>query len=220
VRIIIAVRHGESASNHAFQTARQQGRPVRMPGRDADVPLSDLGVEQAADLGRWWAELPEEQRPTIALCSPYLRARETLRIATERAGVELPVIVDDRLCDRLKGDFELWNDIAVAQSHPHEAARRKQDGVFHYVPPGGESLWNVGNRVRDLLTELAPRLDGQRVIIVAHDAVVLMLCQVLEDLDHEQMLVINDGGLVPNASLSTWRRTAGRWTRDGYGVAP
>jgi 2,3-bisphosphoglycerate-dependent phosphoglycerate mutase len=218
VQIIIAVRHGESASNHAFQTAREQGRPVRMPGRDADVPLSDLGVEQAAELGRWWADLPEEQRPTIALCSPYLRARETLRIATERAGVEIDTIVDDRLRDRLKGDFELWNDIAVAQTHPHEAARRQQDGVFHYVPPNGESLWNVGDRVRDLLTDLAPRLAGQRVLIMAHDAVVLMLCRVLEGLDHERMLAINDQGLVANASRSTWRQTDGRWTPDGYGI--
>jgi broad specificity phosphatase PhoE len=217
---LIAVRHGQSTANAAHLHANLAGRPLRLPGRDIDVPLSELGVRQAAEFGRWWAELPEEARPQLALCSPYLRARETLRIAVERAGVELPTIFDDRLGDRRVGDFELWNWAAVAQSYPEEMAARERVGILHHVPPGGESLWQVGDRVRDLLTELADRLDGQRVIIVAHDAVVFMLCHVLEKLDEDRMLALNTQGMVANGSISTWRRDGEVWLPDGYGVAP
>lgn len=217
---LIAVRHGQSAANLVFLEAERSGLPVRLPGRDADVPLSELGVEQAGELGHWWAQLPEAARPQIALCSPYLRARETLRIAAERAGIVIPTIVDDRLGDRLKGEFELRNTVAVEQSHPHERAARERDGVFHYVPPGGESLWHVGERVRELLTQLGDRLDGQRVIVIAHDAVVLMLCQVLQGLDHDEMLIRNAQGLVPNGSISTWHRDGDQWTQQAYGVLP
>jgi 2,3-bisphosphoglycerate-dependent phosphoglycerate mutase len=218
--IIYAVRHGESAANRAFAAAEQAGLPVRYPGRDADVPLSELGAEQAAAIGRWWAGLPEPLRPELALCSPFRRTRQTLRLALDAAGVGVPIIVDGRLGDRRKGAFELLNPAAVAQAHPAETIRRDREGVLDYVPPDGESLWQVGDRVGELLTVLAPRLAGRRVLIVAHDAVVLMLCRVLEALEHPAMLEVNARGLVPNGSVSTWRRDIDGWVAQGYGVVP
>lgn len=72
------VRHGESAGNvaHALAYERGLGR-IDIAQRDVEVPLSDLGREQAAALGRWFAAMPEGERPEVLFASPYLRARST-----------------------------------------------------------------------------------------------------------------------------------------------
>ena len=72
------VRHGESAGNVARDVAHARGAAlIDVLARDVDVPLSQLGEQQAAALGRWFASLPPEERPDVVLTSPYLRARDT-----------------------------------------------------------------------------------------------------------------------------------------------
>jgi len=82
------VRHGQSAGNVARDLADAAGRAViDIAERDVDVPLSALGHEQAAALGRWFAAQPEGERPTVVLASPYLRARQTARAVCDAGGV-------------------------------------------------------------------------------------------------------------------------------------
>ena len=72
------VRHGESAGNIAREAALEAGHSaIDIDIRDVDVPLSELGERQSIALGRWLGALPPEERPTIVLTSPYLRARHT-----------------------------------------------------------------------------------------------------------------------------------------------
>ena len=88
---LILVRHGQSASNVAFPEADAQGlMESGLTGRDTDVELTELGVEQATAVGRWLAALPEDLRPQVVITSPYLRARETWRIAAEASGLDFP----------------------------------------------------------------------------------------------------------------------------------
>ncbi|HEX8904080.1 MAG TPA: phosphoglycerate mutase family protein, partial [Longimicrobiaceae bacterium] len=83
------VRHGESAGNVAAAAARAAGLPVvQIAQRDVDVPLSPRGQEQAAALGRWFAEMPREERPTVVLTSPYARARSTAEQVRGVGGTE------------------------------------------------------------------------------------------------------------------------------------
>ncbi|WP_237277257.1 phosphoglycerate mutase family protein, partial [Streptomyces caniscabiei] len=49
------VRHGQSTANVAYEEAGRTGSTVPLPGRGADVPLSDLGRAQAGALGGWLA---------------------------------------------------------------------------------------------------------------------------------------------------------------------
>src|SRR3546814_17350567 len=67
--------------------------------RDADVPLSDLGREQATSLGRWFATHVEEERPEVLLSSPYLRAFQTAQIFREYGGApaDESICFDERL---------------------------------------------------------------------------------------------------------------------------
>ena len=77
-RALWLVRHGQSEGNVIRSTAEAEHREEYvLGGRDADVPLSELGERQATALGRWLAERPREELPTVVVTSPYLRARQT-----------------------------------------------------------------------------------------------------------------------------------------------
>src|SRR5678816_1448246 len=76
--LLYIVRHGESAGNVARDAATAAGHHmIDIDIRDVDVPLSDLGREQARALGRWYRTLDKSRQPEIVLTSPYLRARDT-----------------------------------------------------------------------------------------------------------------------------------------------
>src|SRR3954471_7592618 len=139
---LILVRHGQSLANVAFPAADAAGlMEAEVSGKDAAVPLTEAGEQQAAAVGRWLAGLPPADRPEVVNTSPLLRARETWRIAAATSGLELPPpTTDDRLVDRLMGDLELMTRAAVKAQFPAEAARRAAAGEYRYAPPGGESF--------------------------------------------------------------------------------
>jgi len=60
-------------------------------------------------------------------------------------------------------------------------------------------------------------LAGKRVLVVAHDAVVLMMRYVIEGLDWTRLAaVVEEHGQVRNASITTFRNASGRLVLDGY----
>ncbi|MFF5292285.1 histidine phosphatase family protein [Paractinoplanes globisporus] len=210
---LILVRHGQSLSNVAVPAADALGLlEAEVGGRDADVPLTEYGEAQAAAVGGWLAALPPEQVPQVVITSPYLRARETWRIAAEASGLALPVPkTDDRLVDRLMGDLELLTRAAIAQRFPGEAARRAEAGSYRYSPPGGESFADVEARLASFLGDLSEEHAGERVAVVAHDAVVLMMRAVIEGLAWDDVLAMERAeGTVRNASISQFL------ARDGH----
>ena len=218
---LVLIRHGQSLANVAFPAADADGLlEVEFSGRDAEVPLTEAGEEQAAAVGRWLAGLPADRRPEVVITSPYLRARETWRIAAEASGLDLPEpATDDRLVDRLLGDLEMLTRAAVAARFPDEADRRAAAGEYEYTPPGGESFADIRVRLSAFLADLHRDHPGRRVIVVAHDAVVLMMRAVIEDLDWDRVLAVEaESGSVRNASVSRFDGSSGRLVLDRYNV--
>ncbi|GAB2589143.1 phosphoglycerate mutase [Paractinoplanes abujensis] len=202
---LVLVRHGQSLANVAFPAADAEGLlEAEISGRDAEVPLTEFGERQARALGEWIGARPADELPQVVITSPYLRARETWRLAAEASGIDLPEpSTDDRLVDRLLGDLEMLTRAAVAQRYPGEAQRRADAGEHHYTPPGGESFADIEVRLGAFLDDLHREHAGERVIVVAHDAVVLMTRAVVEGLTWEQVLAAErEAGNVRNASLS------------------
>lgn len=202
------VRHGESVGNVAATRAEIEGLEViPLDARDADVPLSDTGREQAAALGEWLAG----RRGTIDTywASPYLRARETLALALADSG-ETTVLVDERLRDRELGILDLLTRTGVARRHPDEMARRKHLGKFYHRPPGGESWADVALRLRSFLRE-ALEGPGESAMMVAHDAVVMLLLYVLLPLGEEELLAFAGEHTVLNASVTHLVRGDAGW---------
>ncbi|MFJ4919960.1 histidine phosphatase family protein [Streptomyces sp. NPDC088725] len=202
---VTAVRHGQSVANLAFAEAARTGATgLPVDGTDADVALSDLGLRQATALGRWLAALDEA--PDLVVCSPYRRARQTWTVMERTAGglgrTSPRALVDERLRDREMGVFELHPPAAVQRRAPQEAERRARLGDWAYRPPGGEALADVVLRVRDLLAQLDRSAPGQRVLLIAHDAVVVALGHIITGIG---ATVPDDVPPVPNASVSHWR---------------
>ena len=216
---LLLIRHGLSASNVAFPEADAQGlMESGLTGRDMDVPLHETGVEQAAAVGRWLAELPEDLRPQVVITSPYLRARETWRIAAEASGLNFPPpTTDDRLVDRLLGDLEMMTRAAIADRFPDEAERRRTAGEHDYRPPNGESFADIEVRLGSFLDDLHRDHAGERVVVVAHDAVILMMRAVIEKLTWDQTLAAEaETGNVRNASITRFDGTSGTLVLDHY----
>lgn len=215
---LILIRHGQSAANVAFPLADEQGLlESGITGRDCDVQLSELGAEQAAAVGRWLATLPAQRRPEVVVTSPYLRARETWRIAAETSGLELPApITDDRLVDRLLGDLEMLTLAAVKRRFPDEQARWEQAGEYLYRPPGGEAFGDIATRLTSFLEHVNSDHAGTRVVVVAHDSVVLMMRYVIEGLDWPALEAVVEAGRVRNASVTRFDGSSGRLVLDSY----
>ncbi|MGW0197108.1 histidine phosphatase family protein [Nonomuraea sp. NPDC003201] len=200
---IMAVRHGESEANLAHREAGSA--PLVYERGDDEVTLTDLGRAQAAAFGRSLAGLPAAEAPEVVWCSPYLRALDTWRVALRAWGAgPLPLTVDGRLRDQEAGAFARYNLAAIKERFPEEMARREAEGAYAFRPPGGESLADVVVRLRDLLADLREHAAGRRVLIVAHDSVVLGLRHVLAGGPDADLAAVLAFAPVLNASVSVW----------------
>jgi broad specificity phosphatase PhoE len=216
---LILIRHGQSAANVAFPLANQRGlRESGLSGRDTDVELTGLGVAQARAVGRWLAALAPGELPEVVITSPYLRARETWRIAAGTSGLSLPAPgTDDRLVDRLTGELEMLTDAAIHERFPDEPARFEQAGEYAYRPPGGETFSDIADRLTSFLADLNGEHTGRRVVVVAHDSVVLMMRSVIEGLELAALPgIVAQHGQIGNASITSFRESSGRLVLDRY----
>ncbi|MCU1510474.1 MAG: phosphoglycerate mutase [Arthrobacter sp.] len=218
---LLLVRHGESQGNVAATLAHQSGAHViQVPARDADVELSDTGREQALALGRLLAGFPEESR-AVVWSSPYVRARQTAELAVTTGGWQTPVLIDERLRDRELGILDMLTSLGVEARLPEEAERRRWLGKFYYRPPGGESWADVALRLRSLLWDLDRRHPGQSVMLVCHDAVILLIRYILEGLTESELLDIAATSTILNASVSRFVRPdgTGPWQLESFNMA-
>lgn len=203
---LVLVRHGQSLGNLADAEARERGAErLELTDRDADVDLSDLGRRQAQAVGRWLADVEEERRPVLVLSSPYRRAAATAELAVEDTGLE--VVYDERLRERDLGVFDGLTGTGIRARYPEESERRRRVGKFYYQPPSGESWTDVVLRVRTLLADLREGYDGARVWVFSHQAVIMCFRYVLEGLDEARVLELDRTVDIPNASMTTFRRS-------------
>jgi broad specificity phosphatase PhoE len=219
---LLLIRHGESEGNVAAATAaRDRLDVVPVTARDADVPLSPTGVEQATSLGLWLRGDGRELRPGAVYSSPYLRARQTAELAfgapgangNRDAGEGLVPLIDERLRDRELGVLDTLTGRGIVARFPQEAERRRWLGKFYYRPPGGESWADLALRVRSFLLDLEVYGGPERVAVVCHDAVVLVFRYVCEGYSEEEVLEIGATTPVMNTGLTLLTRDAGsrRW---------
>jgi broad specificity phosphatase PhoE len=191
-RSLCLVRHAESEGNLADTRAQDAGAErLELVARDADMPLSETGRAQAEALGRHWAQLPEDARPTVVLTSPYERASRTAEIALAAAGQDIEAVRDERLRERDLGALDGLTKHGIERQFPAEAQRRAWVGKFYYRPPGGESWADVAGRVRAVVDAAERRYPDERLVLVTHQAVVMVSRYVLERLTEQQILEVD-----------------------------
>lgn len=138
--MLLLVRHGETAAN-------VEGLLL---GR-ADPPLTDRGRSQALAVA---AALPA---PTRVISSPLQRARDTA------AAFDHPVEVDGRWIELDYGELDGRPASALAVA---DWQRWRADPAF--VPPGGESLSALGDRVHAACADVTDTATGGVVVVVTH----------------------------------------------------
>jgi broad specificity phosphatase PhoE len=190
---IYYIRHGETGWN---ADGRLQGT--------RDIPLNDLGRQQAVDAGSILADLfardGRSEQSLAFVASPLGRARSTMELV--RGALKLPpdeYAIDDRLREIGYGHWEGSTLKQMQLSDPEVFARRQAD-KWTVPPPGGESYASVQIRMRDWYDSLL--VD---TVAVAHGgtARALMVALGIEtsasaaDLTIEQgaVYMFSDGGL-------------------------
>lgn len=165
---IVAVRHGETTWN----------REQRMQGW-APTPLTDLGREQAREVGKVLAAEYDIDR---VHASDLHRTRQTAELVGEH--VPAPVTYESAWRER---------DIGVYQGLPYEEMfeRFPEYGLgevgaraAHERPDSGESLVDVRERVVGRFEALLDESDpGETVLVVAHGGPIRLLLGHVKDLD-------------------------------------
>ena len=205
------VRHGQSSGNVARDLADAAGHAhIDIAERDVDVPLSALGEEQARALGKWFGAM--DLRPTVVLSSPYLRAVQTAELVRKGGGTTRDASrrVDERLREREFGVLDRLTRSGIEQRFPDQAEARTRIGKFYHRPPGGESWCDVILRLRSVLDTISLHHSspGSRVLIVAHQVVVLCLRYLIEDMSESEILAIDRLDDVANCGVTAYTRDA------------
>ena len=114
--------------------------PVVWAGATNDLALVEKGFEQARILG---AELlRHEVRLAGAFCSPLRRTRDYAETALQDAGIETPVVVDDRLMEVDYGAWTGQTDASVADRFGEKALKDWNERSIWPVDAG----WGPGEK--------------------------------------------------------------------------
>jgi ribonuclease H / adenosylcobalamin/alpha-ribazole phosphatase len=186
---IFVVRHGRTALN-------AQGK---FRGH-LDPPLDDEGLRQAQAAARRLQVSP----PIHVSSSPLRRAWETAEAIARLSGA--PVSEDEDLIDL---DYGAWAGLSadeVALRDPEMFALYRQDPE-HAVPPGGEPLSAVGDRVLKALQRLAETFVGQTVAAVSHEIPIRLAVGRVADLRGSDVWDL----LLPTASMVRFTVFDGRF---------
>ncbi len=182
VRLVLW-RHGQTRWN---AERRFQGQ--------SDVPLNAKGHHQAQRAARFLAAL----RPHAIYSSDLSRAAGTADRLAELTGVA--VQLDKDLRERHGGSWEGLTDTEIRTRYPAAYAT--------WVPPDGESVAVVAERVAEVFERVADTLAvGSLAVVVSHGAAINLGISRLLGLP-ENLRVL--GGL-DNCAWSVLGRRTGRW---------
>ena len=144
------VRHGQS-----------EGNVKNLWYGVSDLPLTQLGREQARQVGEKLRDIPL----AAAYASPLSRALDTARLALADRDVPLHIVPDLREQDM--GELETLSVAEIALLDPDYLSRLRGDWV-HIVPKGGEPFdTGLAPRVAAALDAIVAR--GEDCILFAHN---------------------------------------------------
>jgi broad specificity phosphatase PhoE len=151
--------------------------------------------------------MPAGERPNVVLVSPYVRAQQTARLIRDFGGCarDLEFVVDERLREKEFGILDRLTRIGIQQLHAQQAEFRRVLGKFYHRPPGGESWCDVILRLRSALDTMSLHYDNCRVLLVAHQVVVLCMRYLIEQMTEEQILSIDAQGDVANCAVTEYQ---------------
>ena len=171
------VSRAEAPASSPARWTGAQGKPTRLlllrhgqtelsvdrrySGR-GDVPLTELGRQQAAAAAKRLAGLVDESTPILS--SPLTRAMQTAQAVADVVGGRV-----ETHQGLLETDFGEWEGLTFAEAaerDPELHSRWLRD--FTVPSPGGESFERVHRRVLAFRDELFETHAGRTVVVVSH----------------------------------------------------
>ena len=171
VPALVIVRHGQTEWS---MTGKHTGR--------TDVPLTDVGEEQARQAGRIARALLGDRVPTEIISSPRSRALRT----AELAGF-VPTEVTEDAAEWGYGDFEGLTTPEISQQHPSWS-------IWTGPVPGGETPAEVSHRADAVLARRGPE-DTLLVFSHGHFSRCLAARWLGEPVDHGRFLRLGTGAV-------------------------
>lgn len=157
---LVLVRHGETAMtvSRGYSGSSEPGPPLNERGRAQARAAAALVDRVGRDL---WGDIAY---PSEVLASPMVRTQETAGVIAERLG--LPVRIDERVKE---ADFGQWQGLTAVQIEERWPGQLEPWHTRADLrPPGGESIVDVGERLRSLYEELLTTERGRTVVVVSH----------------------------------------------------
>ncbi len=178
------VRHGETSTNAQSLVTGSR-----------DVPLTDLGREQARLVGHQL-----DRRYDVAFYSTLTRSQETLSLALAAGRVVVdPVIADWRLNERNLGELEM---------KPWEPIEELAKGDFSYAPIGGDSYAEVTRRLLSFLVDLVRytrEAEARKILVCGHMGPMRILMGIFEELS-DPVAVLGQSFRNTEICRVKWRR--------------
>lgn len=148
---LLFVRHGESEGNH---------RSIFVGS--SDLPLTEKGHAQAAKTAEWLSRYPDIE---AIYSSDLIRAVQTAQPLAARRG--LPIRLEKGLREIDGGEWEMKPFCDLATLYPREL----QEWTEHMDIcrcPGGESVAELQNRIRDTVLKICASHPDGTVAIYTH----------------------------------------------------
>jgi probable phosphoglycerate mutase len=154
---------------------------------DKDTPLTPLGLEQAAQVGRILKRELGEAPGCQFISSPLARAVATMKITRQTMGLPAEgFATDNRLKEINLGVWDQHTDEEARALSPILFEQRGND-KWHVRVPGGENYAEVAARISDWVREL--KTD---TIAISHGATTRILRGLLAGLDWREMSSLDE----------------------------
>jgi len=162
---VLLVRHGRTSWNHA---ARYQGH--------TDVALSEIGRKQAQLLAQRLAK--EEIKAVYA--SDLRRALETAKILAEPHNLAVETLPGLR-----EINFGYWEGLTFAEISEKykDLAERWYSAPAEVQIPGGETFFQLKERVYSTVLELVKKHNQETIVVVTHAGPIRALICALFNID-------------------------------------
>lgn len=229
---ITLIRHGQSAYNALRDTKRNDpeyerfrkafNKDFRSPETlelaelmraryalsvgDYETSLTEEGNKQALVTGQKLAATSSV--PYVIFYSPYIRVRDTLQGIQKgwEALKAVRTIPDDRIREQEHGLSLLYNDWRLFQVfHPEQKLLHDLLGPYWYQYPQGESVSQVRDRIRLILTMLIREWAEKDVWLVTHHLTILSIRANLERLTPEEFIRLDKEEKPINCGVTRYR---------------
>jgi broad specificity phosphatase PhoE len=164
-----------------------------------DVPLDEVGLAEAARLGKLFESVPL----SVVVSSPLRRARQTAAPVAGSTGAA--VRIDEAFTDR---DVGAWSGMPAARIIERFGSLDQAPGI--------EPRADFNCRVLSGWTSLITELTGRTFAIVTHDAVIACLLEGILDRAGASEPAVRQ----PTGGWNRLELEAGRWSAVALGVSP